>query len=157
YVEVFGKTGDNPADTAAATPTSGPIVIPSGTINSIIGGVPGDGRAVFRCKTHPGASHRHGRTGPSTPLPRGAVPVAAVFYDRGAGAVNSGDFELAEQGGIGAIDNRFPLPGVLTSRDVWRSTGKPISPNWHAEALANLNYGDLCGPPNSPARQCNIG
>src|SRR4051812_21792169 len=27
----------------------------------------------------------------------------------------------------------------------------------HIENLANLTYNDLCGPPNSPARLCNIG
>src|SRR4029077_12802761 len=98
-----------------------------------------------------------GRAIPYTSFTRGAVLIDDVTIDKGAGAVVFGNFELAEQGGVGAIDNRNPLPGGLTSADVWRSTGKPVSPNWHAEALANLQYNDLCGPSNSPARQCNIG
>ena len=27
----------------------------------------------------------------------------------------------------------------------------------HLEALSNLTYSDVCGPPNSPVRKCNIG
>src|SRR6185436_5628443 len=33
YFEIFKATGDNPADTLAATPSSGPIVIPAATIS----------------------------------------------------------------------------------------------------------------------------
>ena len=64
---------------------------------------------------------------------------------------------MAEQGGANAIDNRFPLPPALTVNDVWRTTGKPVMPYFHIEALSNLTYNDLCGPSNSPARVCNIG
>jgi hypothetical protein len=68
-----------------------------------------------------------------------------------------GDFETPEQGGVNAIDNRFPLPEGLAATDVWRTTGKPPCEYFHVEGLSSLTYNDLCGPPNSPARRCNIG
>jgi hypothetical protein len=71
--------------------------------------------------------------------------------------VTIGDFEGVEQGGVNQIDNRFPLPPGLTTTDVWRSTGKPPAEYFHVEALSNLTYNDLCGPPTSPSRVCNIG
>src|SRR5262249_28033153 len=52
YFEIFKATGNNPADTLAATPSSGNIVIPAATINTILGGVNGNVRLVFRCKTN---------------------------------------------------------------------------------------------------------
>src|SRR5262249_52687982 len=80
-----------------------------------------------------------------------------VTADTGVGPVVIGDFETAEQGGVGAIDNRFPLPGGLTNHDVWRSTGKPPGEYFHIEALSGLTYNELCGPLGSPHRVCNIG
>src|SRR5262249_58764393 len=54
YVEIFAKAGNNPADTTGATPSSGAITVPAGTINTILGGIPGDVRLVFRVKTNRG-------------------------------------------------------------------------------------------------------
>src|ERR1041385_1622269 len=56
YYEIFARAGDNPADTLAATPSSGPIVIPAATISNVLGGVAGPVRLVFRCKTNRGFS-----------------------------------------------------------------------------------------------------
>jgi hypothetical protein len=75
----------------------------------------------------------------------------------GGSPAGYGTFELAEQGGVNAIDNRNPLPPGLTANDVWRTTGKPPGEYFHVEALSNLTYNDLCGPSTSPARVCNIG
>jgi hypothetical protein len=157
YFEIFRTAGDNPADTLAATPSSGPIVIPAATISAVLGGVPGNVRLVFRCKTNRGFADSDSRSSGYNSAGRGAVLLDDVTIDKGAGVQVIGDFETAEQGGLNAIDNRFPLPPGLTSTDVWRSTGKPVSPYIHAEALSNLTYNDLCGPPSSPARICNIG
>ncbi|HEV2106110.1 MAG TPA: FlgD immunoglobulin-like domain containing protein, partial [Candidatus Eisenbacteria bacterium] len=66
-----------------------------------------------------------------------------------------GNFEGAEESGANSIDNRdTPFTTALTN---WKSTGKPPSIYFHTENLADLTYNDLCGPPNSPARFCNIG
>jgi hypothetical protein len=157
YFEIFQKAGDNPTDTLSATPSSGPIVVPAATISSVLGGVAGNVRLVFRCKTNRGFADSDSRASGYNSAGRGAVLLDDVTIDKGAGAQVIGDFETAEQGGVNAIDNRFPLPPGLTATDVWRSTGKPISPYIHAEALSNLTYNDLCGPSNSPARKCNIG
>jgi hypothetical protein len=66
--------------------------------------------------------------------------------------------------GNASIDNRYAgipgeadPPGTVTTVNNWRSTGKPPGEYMHVEALSNLTYNDLCGPPNSPARVCNIG
>ncbi|HET9651083.1 MAG TPA: hypothetical protein VFP36_02775, partial [Usitatibacter sp.] len=157
YYEIFSATGNNPADTLSATPTAGPIVVPAATISSILGGVSGNVRLVFRCKTNRGFADSDTRISGYTSAGYGAVQVDDVTIDKGAGATNIGDFEGAEQGGVNQIDNRFPLPPGLTNNDVWRSTGKPPAEYFHIENLANLTYNDLCGPPNSPARICNIG
>jgi hypothetical protein len=85
------------------------------------------------------------------------VLVDDITVDTGAGPVVIGDFETVEQGGANAIDNRFPLPLGLTANDVWRSTGKPPGEYMHIEPLSGLTYNDLCGPPDSPARECNLG
>jgi len=79
-----------------------------------------------------------------------------VTIDTGSGPSVIGNFEKPEQGGVNAIDNRFPLPAGLAVTDVWRTTGKPPGEYFHMEALSNLTYNDLCGPPGSPARVCNI-
>jgi hypothetical protein len=112
YFEIFKATGNNPADTLAATPTpsSGAIVVPSATISSILGGVAGQVRLVFRCKTNRGFSDGDNRNSGYTSFGRGAVEVDDVTIDKGSGAVVIGNFETPQQGGVHAIDNRFPLP-----------------------------------------------
>jgi len=157
YFEIFKTAGDNPADTLSATPSSGPIVVPSAIISSVLGGVSGNVRLVFRCKTNRGFADSDGRSTGYSSFTRGAVLLDDITIDKGAGASTIGNFEVAEQGGVNAIDNRFPLPPALQVTDVWRTTGKPPGEYFHAEALSNLTYNDLCGPSNSPARLCNIG
>jgi hypothetical protein len=157
YFELFAATGNNPADTLSATPTAGPIVVPAATISSILGGVNGDVRLAFRVKTNRGFADSDSRNSGYSSFGYGAVQIDDVTIDIGAGPAVIGDFETPEQGGVNAIDNRFPLPPGLASTDVWRSTGKPPPECFHIENLANLTYNDLCGPPNSPARVCNIG
>src|SRR6185503_18195929 len=123
----------------------------------ILGGSPGSVRLVFRCKTNRGFADSDSRASLYNSAGRGAVLLDDVTIDAGSGAQVIGDFETAEQGGVNAIDNRFPLPGGLAVTDVWRSTGKPPGQYFHLEALSGLAYFDLCGPPNSPKRTCNIG
>ena len=156
YFEIFQKAGDNPPDTLAATPAAGPIVVPAATISTILGGVSGNVRLVFRVKTNRGFADSDSRNSGYTSFSRGAVLLDDVTIDTGAGPVVIGDFETPEQGGVNAIDNRFPLPPALQATDVWRSTGKPPAEYFHLEALSNLTYNDLCGPANSPERQCNL-
>jgi hypothetical protein len=157
YFEIFSATGNNPADTLGATPTAGPIVVPSAQISTILGGAAGNVRLVFRCKTNRGFADSDTRFFGYSSNGYGAVQVDDVTIDTGSGPAVIGDFEGAEQGGVNAIDNRFPLPPGLLPTDVWRSTGKPPAEYFHVENLAGLTYNDLCGPPNSPTRICNIG
>src|SRR5262245_823895 len=160
YFEIFARTGNNPADTLEATPTpsSGAIVVPSSQVDAILGGGPGRVRLVFRCKTNRGFADSDSRLSGYTSNGRGAVQVDNVTVDTGSGPVTFGDFELAEQSGVGAIDNRFDgAPGGVNSLNNWRSTGKPTGEYLHIEALSNLTYNELCGPPDSPNRSCNIG
>jgi hypothetical protein len=157
YFEIFRATGNNPADTLAATPSSGPIVVPAATISSVLGGVAGNVRLVFRCKTNRGFADSDSRSSGYDSAGRGAVLLDDVSIDTGSGPSVIGNFETPEQGGVNAIDNRFPLPPALQATDVWRSTGKPPAENFHVEALSGLTYNDLCGPYTSPFRVCNIG
>jgi hypothetical protein len=157
YFEIFRAAGNNPADTLSATPSSGPIVVPAATISSVLGGVAGNVRLVFRCKTNRGFADSDSRSSGYDSAGRGAVLLDDVAIDTGSGPSVIGNFEKPEQGGVNAIDNRFPLPAGLAVTDVWRTTGKPPGEYFHMEALSNLTYNDLCGPPGSPARVCNIG
>src|SRR6185369_4546276 len=158
YFEIFKTAGDNPADTLAATPTpsSGPIVVPAATISTILGGSPGRVRLVFRCKTNRGFADSDSRNSGYNSAGRGAVQVDNVTIDKGAGPVVFGDFETPQQGGVNAIDNRFPLPPALQVTDVWRSTAKAPPARLHVEPVSSLTYNDLCGSFDSPNRICNI-
>lgn len=157
YYEIFAATGNNPADTASATPTAS-VTVPSANIAAILSpAASGNVRLVFRVKTNRGFSDSDSRNSGYTSAGWGAVQIDDVAIDTGAGPVVIGSFEGAEQSGVNAIDNRFPLPPGLANNDVWRSTGKPPGEYMHVENLANLTYNDLCGPANSPSRGCNIG
>ncbi len=157
YYELFERAGNNPTDTLSATP-SALVTVPAAQITSILGtaGNPGLVRLVFRVKTNRSFSDSDQRASGYHSDARGAVLIDDVTVDMGAGPQLIGDFEAPEQGGVNAIDNRFPLPSGLAATDVWRSTGKPVGTYFHVEQLANLTYNDLCGPSNSPARTCNI-
>ena len=157
YYEVFERASNNPVDTLAVTPSAA-ILVPAAQVSSILNtsGNPGLVRLVFRVKTNRGFSDADFGAAGYHSGARGAAQVDDVTIDTGAGPVVIGDFETPEQGGANAIDNRFPLPPSLQPTDVWRSTGKPPSVWFHVEPLSNLTYNDLCGPPNSPARLCNI-
>ena len=158
YYEIFAAAGNSPADTATATPSSAQITVPATNIAAILSpATSGNVRLVFRVKTNRGFSDSDSRSSGYTSAGWGAVQIDDVTIDKGAGAIVIGNFEGAEQSGVNAIDNRFPLPPSLATTDVWRSTGKPPAPYMHVENLANLTYNDLCGPANSPARGCNIG
>ncbi|MEQ1832228.1 MAG: hypothetical protein ABL977_04170, partial [Candidatus Eisenbacteria bacterium] len=156
YFELFGVAGNNPADTLSATPTAS-ITVPAAQVASILSpATSGTVRLVFRCKTNRGFADSDARNSGYSSFGYGAVLLDDVSVDLGAGAVMIGDFELPEQGGVNAIDNRFPLPLGLAVTDVWRSTGKPTSEYFHLEHLSGLTYNDMCGPPDSPSRHCNI-
>lgn len=158
YYEIFAAAGNNPTDTLTVTPNSASITVPAANIAAILSPASsGNVRLVFRVKTNRGFSDSDSRASGYTSWGWGAVQIDDVTIDTGAGPVVIGDFEGAEQSGVNAIDNRFPLPPGLANNDVWRSTGKPPGEYMHVENLANLTYNDLCGPANSPSRGCNIG
>ena len=157
YYELLGKAGNNPADTLDATSMAS-VTVPATQIASILSpATSGNVRLVFRCKTNRGFADSDARNSGYNSAGYGAVLVDDVTADTGSGPVLIGDFEASEQGGVNAIDNRFPLPPGRATTDVWRSTGKPPGEYFHLEHLSGLTYNDLCGPPNSPSRQCNIG
>jgi hypothetical protein len=157
HYEIFQRAGNNPADTLSATPSAS-VTVPAALVSNILAASP-DGlvRLVFRVKTNRGFSDVDSKSSGYSSLGRGAAQVDDVTIDRGSGPELIGGFETPQQGGVHAIDNRFPLPPGLAVTDVWRSTGKPAPVYSHIEALAGLSYEDLCGPPNSPNRHCNIG
>lgn len=158
YYEIFAAAGNNPTDTLTVTPNSASITVPAANIAAILSPASsGNVRLVFRVKTNRGFSDSDSRASGYTSWGWGAVQIDDVTIDTGAGPVVIGNFEGAEQSGVNAIDNRFPLPPSLATTDVWRSTGKPPGEYMHVENLANLTYNDLCGPANSPSRGCNIG
>ncbi|MEO5988013.1 MAG: hypothetical protein ABIU54_10525, partial [Candidatus Eisenbacteria bacterium] len=156
YHEIFAAVGNQPSDTLAATP-SVTVNIPSAMVDNILAssGNPGVVRLVFRVKTNISFSDGDARATGYTSASRGAAMIDEVIVNGQA----FGTFEGAPQGGAGTIDNRDASDGRpdITSLTNWRATGKSPAQWFHVEALENLTYNDLCGPPNSPARLCNIG
>src|SRR5213075_3017107 len=125
YYEIFSRAGDNPPDTLAATPSAGATVSVAAISNILASSPTGLVRLVFRVKTNRFFSDGDTKLNGYSSLGRGAAQVDDVTIDRGSGPELIGDFETPQQGGVNAIDNRFPLPAALAVTDVWRSTGKP--------------------------------
>ena len=69
-----------------------------------------------------------------------------------ATAINFGDFEGAEQGGDGAINNRTSKTSVQN----WKSTGSSTPLYFHARPLAGLPWADLCGVVEAATRQADM-
>jgi len=144
YYCLFSVARDNPADTLDATPTAS-LTLPAAQVDAIRAVSGGTVRIVFRVKTNRGFSDDDG----SPSATRGA----ALLDDVTVNGNNIGDFELAEQVGVNAIDNR---PGASPLNN-WKSTGKPPSIHFHLGNLeAGINYAELCGTWDSPARNCDI-
>jgi hypothetical protein len=70
YFEIFARAGNNPADTLDATPSSGAILIPASQISTVLGGVNGNVRLVFRCKTNRGFADSDSRASATPRRPR---------------------------------------------------------------------------------------
>jgi len=142
---LFSVAGNNPADTADVTPTAN-LTLPAANVDAIKAVSGGPVRLVFRVKTNRGFADDDGGF---ISFSRGA----ALLDDVTVNGNNIGDFELAEQGGVNAIDNR---PGASPLNN-WKSTGKPPSVHFHLGNLeAGINYAELCGAWDSPARFCDI-
>jgi len=147
YFEIFAAAGCHPADTADATPLAS-VVVPAARVNAIRAASGGVVRLVFRVKTNRGFADDDGAGGFDS-----ATRGAALLDDVTVNGVVVGDFELPEQGGPGAIDNR---PGASPLAH-WKSSGKPPSVYFHLGNLeAGINYAELCGAWDSPARVCDI-
>src|SRR5262249_9207688 len=149
-------TGAQPglaSDTTLATPASGVLTVSGADITTILNGG-STVRLVFRVKTN--------RTGADSggdfnSFGRGAVLLDDVQVQKALGGFSpTGAFEPGGRGGAGATATRFPLPGGLTSTDVWRTSGKPPTEYYHVRNIAELQYNDICGPPNSASRVCNM-
>lgn len=150
YYNIFSIAGNNPADTLAATPTAS-IVVPASRVDAIRNAAGNTGnvlRIVFRVKTNRGFSDDDGGGGFNS-----ATRGAAIVDDVTVNGSNIGDFELAEQGGVNAIDNRVGASPLNN----WKSTGKPPSIYFHLGNLEQgITYAELCGAWDSPARFCDI-
>jgi len=105
-------------------------------------------RLVFRVKTNRGFSDDEASLTPSSGSGfQGAAQVDDVSIDLGAGPVALGGFETK-----GDIDNS-PKVSAL---DAWKTSSKPPGIYHHIHALSDLLYQDLCGPPGSINRICNL-
>jgi hypothetical protein len=110
-------------------------------------------RLVFRIKTNRGwetpSSDAMGSqfTGAYNSGYLGAAQLDNVAIDLGSGATPLGGFESA-----GDIDNN---PGA-SALDAWKTSSKPPAVYFHVHSLSDLNYQDLCGPPGSNNRICDM-
>jgi hypothetical protein len=109
-------------------------------------------RLVFRVKTNrgretPSSDETGSLSGAYTSGYLGAAQLDNVAIDLGSGAAPLGDFESESD-----IDND-PLPSAL---DVWKTSSKPPAIYFHVHDLSDLIYEDLCGPPGSVSRICDM-
>jgi hypothetical protein len=109
-------------------------------------------RLVFRIKTNranetPSSDEKGSISGAYSSGYLGAAQVDEVGIDLGGGTVPLGDFESE-----GDIDNS---PGA-SALDFWKTSSKPPAISFHVHALSDLTYEDLCGPPGSSNRICDM-
>ena len=134
----------------------------------------GDGggviRVVFRSKTNANYADETNTGGSFVSTNKGAVRIDEVSISGGAATVTSG-FETADEinNTIESANSDTPGPAVGQGYALaaWHGTGKPPKLMAHTHPLFGgligpgnnysiLAYEDLCGPPDSPIRQCNI-
>ena len=121
-------------------------------------------RIVFRAKTNRGFDDLNASTaGAFSSGGVGAVLIDDVTVsgtDLSGGAIGTSGFDSPAE-----IDNRSGTDALAMS--AWRATGKPPAVFFHNHPLAGgdvgggnlyapLTYQDICGPPGSPARFCNL-
>jgi hypothetical protein len=135
----------------------------------------GDGggviRIVFRSKTNWTFSDERGTGGAYNSGTEGAVRIDDVAITGSTPAFTTSGFETAAE-----VDNNIepansdtpgPAVGQGYAFAAWHTTAKPPKMMAHTHPLfggdigpgnfyPQLEYKDLCGPPDSPIRQCNI-
>ncbi|HYM82483.1 MAG TPA: hypothetical protein VEY91_13860, partial [Candidatus Limnocylindria bacterium] len=154
YHEMLSRAGNNPADTADATPSFS-ATIPAAALTAIRGASSNRVRVVFRVKTNRNFDDFIGAAVNYTSLGRGAAVIDEVlltggFKDAGftqAWAASDGDFEAP-----GSINNAV----ATAASAAWKGTGKPPGIYFHTELLDPLTYTDLCGDPGDARRQCDM-
>ena len=117
-------------------------------------------RLLFRCKTNRNSDDLDGGlSGRFNSGHRGAVVLDDVVIGGSGLAGGALGWNLFDD--PAEIDNRDNgAPGLAMGQ--WRATGKPPALFFHAHALAGgigyapLTYQDICGPPGSAQRFCNM-
>ena len=127
-------------------------------------------RVVFRVKTNKDYADETGTGGTVRSYGYGAVRIDDASITGAASPVSSG-FETPAE-----IDNTIEGPNSLAPGPAvtggyalgsWKATGKPPKMVFHTHPVAggnigpgnyynDLRYEDLCGPPGSPLRFCNL-
>ena len=110
-------------------------------------------RLVFRVKTNRGnvneslSSDATGSAGGYNSGYLGAAQLDNVSI-LGSGSTSLGGFENASD-----IDNSSGASAL----SAWKTSSKPPAISFHVHDLATLTYQDICGPPGSSNRICNMG
>jgi hypothetical protein len=109
-------------------------------------------RLVFRVKTNRGNETfsddaKGSMSGAYTSGYLGAAQVDEVAINLGGGTVPLGGFESE-----GDIDNH-PESSAL---NYWKTSSKPPAMYFHVHDLSSLTYEDVCGPPTSNNRICDM-
>ena len=172
YKEILSTFGND--DAYASSPLT--VTLANGVIQPMLNaqGQGGDGliRVVFRSKTNANFSDETGTGGSYNSATEGAVRIDDVAIG-GTGVVApvSSGFET-----IGEINNTNETGssgvggtvGLGYALNFWHSTGKPPAEQYcHTHPLYGgdigggnvyqpLAWSDLCGPPSSSIRQCNV-
>jgi hypothetical protein len=140
---VSGTTGQLDLVTGQLTPIVSSQVIPAAVVDQLRDAGNGCLRLVFRVKTNRDFDDGDAASTGYTSNTAGAAILDDVTVS-GAGGFSVG-FEDA-----GDVDNVAPPTAAF------HTTGKPPAAFWHVHDLATLAWEELCGPPDSPARTCNV-
>jgi hypothetical protein len=150
HYEVYTTFGNTPPETTTADSNAYVDVcamrdVTYGSLQSTWGNKL---RLVFRIKTNRGFDDNDATvTGQYRSGYLGAAQVDSVSVDLGSGGVSIGDFENQSD-----INN----DAGTTALQAWKTSSKPPAIYHHFHSLASLLYQDLCGPPGSVNRICNM-
>ena len=154
HYELFTTYGNQPP--IAAPADSNGVVVQTATRNVTYGQLRAAWgnriRLVFRIKTNRGSEtfsddSKGSIAGAYTSGYLGAAQVDDVAINLGGGTAALGGFESENE-----IDNH-PEASPLTC---WKTSSKPPGTTFHVHDLSSLTYEDLCGPPTSKNRACDM-
>ncbi|HEY2954405.1 MAG TPA: FlgD immunoglobulin-like domain containing protein [Candidatus Eisenbacteria bacterium] len=161
YFELFTTYGNNPALPPALgdsnTVAAGTATRPDVTYGSLRAAWGNKIRVVFRIKTNRGSFNLQ------SPSDDGDGSLVGAYTSGYMGAAEIDDVSLNRVGGnppgwTSGFEAQSDInnSSAVSALNAWKTSSKPPSIYHHVHALTTLIYQDLCGPPGSTRRICDM-